>query len=323
MRIVNYRNAAPKIIRRKPDYVLRRPGGSRDWLKRRICMTQRRSWFGKLFFRTIVAVAPLTKYRVTDRVIKHVAMMGGDHSTAGWSIPPKVDLEASTDHVRLELGTKVDVTPVTPPRELLVKALEHADFRAVMNGCLCRETFDCKNYPHDFGCLFMGEAARICVANGIAHEATLEECLAHLDKADKLGLPPSAYWVEVEEFVWGFRNADIPQFLEICFCCECCCAAVQFHNRAYGELKNVLQNDIGWQCRVIEEECIGCGKCADACPFHYLSLDVENNRAQVAENCIGCGRCLKSCEQNALHVVKTGPTREKLEDYFPELHLHL
>lgn len=192
-----------------------------------------------------------------------------------------------------------------------------------MNGCLCRETFDCQHYPHDFGCLFMGDAARACVANGIAHEATLEECYAHLDKARELGLPPSAYWVEVEEFVWGFENRDIPQFMEICFCCDCCCAAVQFHNRAHGELKNVLQNDVGWQCRPLLDRCVGCGTCVSACPFGYLVVDETSGKVGVAERCIGCGRCLDACKRGALHVVQTGKTEERLEDYFPELHLKL
>lgn len=299
----------------KSDYKPRKTGGFRDWLKRRTAVTEKRTWFGKLFFRAIVAAAPLTKWRPTDKIMKHVAMMGDGHHTAGFSIPSRVD-------VNIDLSKQAQGRTVHPPIELIRKTLEEAQYRAIMKECLCRVTFKCDDYPRDLGCLFVGKAAQSCVKSGIAKEATLEECNAHVDRAIALGLAPSAYWVEVEEFVWGFKNEDIPHFMEFCFCCDCCCAAVQFHQRAGGELQKVLQQNVGWQCQVITESCTGCEACVPKCPFGYLGKD-SRGVMQVDSACIGCGRCLDACSSKALHVVQTGETKEKLTDYFANLHLKL
>lgn len=84
----------------------------------------------------------------------------------------------------------------------------------------------------------------------------------------------------------GFQDEDIPDFIAFCFCCPCCCHEIKFENLAKGELKHILHQSSGYQVRCIEDKCIRCGKCVEACP------------------------------QKALHVVRTGEVKEKLYDYF-------
>ena len=127
-------------------YKPRRPLlGIRDAIKRRTAV-KAGSWkFGEVFFRTIVASAPFTRYRPLDAIIKRVALMGGSHHTAGFSVPLNVDLADG-------------VAPVTLPIELMRQTVRDASYRAIMSQCLCRRTFDCHDYPHDVGCLFLGDA---------------------------------------------------------------------------------------------------------------------------------------------------------------------
>ena len=334
------------------DYRPRRRGlGIRDAIKRRTAATPESDAFGQLFFRAIVKVAPLTKFAPTDWLIKKVAMMGGTHNTKGFSIPLHVEgfegpsaggggtasnpsvggVEVASDpapadfapaghveHIELKRSVMRDVRPAHPPVEMMKDAVRRASYRAIMRECLCRKIQGCTDYPIDLGCLFIGPAARACVERGIAREATLEECLAHIDRAQAAGLSAGAYFVEVEEYVWGFRDQDMPNFLEFCFCCPCCCSATLFEQRAGGELKRILHQGIGWSCTVDEEACIGCGACAEACPHGRMS--VVDGKARPHAECAGCGQCLKACGRGALSVCQTGETKPRIEDYFEKLH---
>lgn len=337
-----------KINAKETDYKPRRKGtGFNDWLKRHTAATPDDDRFGQFFFRTIIKVAPLTKFGPTDALIKKVARLGNHSNTKGISMPLYVDgdkpkfgpgnpaqgtrrAEADrkpkspsrhTEHIELNKTVYRDVHPVHPPMEMLRDEVARASYRAIMNECLCRKIQGCRDYPLDLGCLFIGPAARACVERGIAHEATLEECYAHLDRAKEAGLSATAYFVEVEEYVWGFRDADMPNFLEICFCCPCCCSANRFEQRAGGELKRILHQGSGWSCVVDAERCIGCGACTRECPHERISL--RDGRAWVHPECAGCGQCLKMCPQDALSVRHTGATKPQVKDYFEKLHAQL
>ena len=323
------------------DYRPRRRGlGIRDAIKRRTAAPPESDAFGQLFFRAIIKVAPLTKFVPTDWLIKKVAMMGGTHNTKGFSIPLYVEVPEGQDagetgavspplaadlaparrveRIQLDQPVMRDVRPVHPPVDMMKDAVRRASYRAVMHECLCRKIQGCTDYPIDLGCLFIGPAARACVERGIAREATLEECLAHIDRAQAAGLSAGAYFVEVEEYVWGFRDQDMPNFLEFCFCCPCCCSATLFEQRAGGELKRILHQGIGWSCTVDEDACIGCGACAEACP--HGRMDVVDGKARPHAACAGCGQCLKACARGALSVRQTGETKPRIEDYFEKLH---
>ncbi len=289
-------------------YKPRRPLlGIRDAIKRRTAV-KAGSWkFGEVFFRTIVASAPFTRYRPLDAIIKRVALMGGSHHTAGFSVPLNVDLADG-------------VAPVTLPIELMRQTVRDASYRAIMSQCLCRRTFDCHDYPHDVGCLFLGDAARACVANGVAREAGIEECFAHIDKAASLGLAGHAFWVEVEEFVWGFQDQRMQQFLEICFCCPCCCAAFRYEEQAWGETRHILHKSIGWTC-IVGEDCKACGDCVKTCPRHLITVGPD--RAVVDSDCSGCGLCIDICATGALHLEQQATTKPRLVDYFDGLDLRI
>lgn len=53
-----------------------------------------------------------------------------------------------------------------------------------MDSCLCRSSNDCKDYPHDLGCIFLGPTTKK-IPRAICHEATVDEALDHVDKADE------------------------------------------------------------------------------------------------------------------------------------------
>lgn len=47
------------------------------------------------------------------------------------------------------------------------------------------------------------------------------------------------------------------------------------------------------------EKCVGCGNCADACPFNAVT--VRNGKAHVDEvRCRGCRVCVRACPTGAI-----------------------
>lgn len=77
-------------------------------------------------------------------------------------------------------------------------------------------------------------------------------------------------------------------------------------NLAWMEGKRVpeLESKVSRQPRrlIIEEECLGCGKCTENC--RYGALKVEDGRTVVdQEHCILCGYCSRFCEQFCIKII--------------------
>ena len=285
-----------------------------DWLKRKLMATNQSNIGAKVVFKMFVLAAPFTKFPPTNWIIKKVAKLGDTYNTKGYSIPLYIDTTVRSINKSIDLEDKMIIPPINIVKEAIIKS----EYRAIMNYCICRDMDQCKDYPQDLGCVFLGRAAETCVKNGIAHEATVAECLAHIDRATAAGLSAGAYFIEFEQYAWGFPDADIPDYIAFCFCCPCCCHSIKFENLSGGELKHITHQSIGWHAEIIPEKCQSCGECVKNCPRHYISI--ENGKPEIYEACAGCGQCSLKCKNQAIHVVQHGRTKEHLEDYFDKLH---
>ena len=56
---------------------------------------------------------------------------------------------------------------------------------------------------------------------------------------------------------------------------------------------------------VIEESCVGCGKCTKVCPIEAIKIDPVTKKAVVDEKiCLGCGVCARNCPKKAIILKK-------------------
>ena len=200
------------------------------------------------------------------------------------------------------------------PTDLLNRVIEESSYRIIMNRCICRDGFECTNFPRDFGCIMLGEACRNMVARGIARYASVEACQEHLERAREMGLVAICAWAEFETIVKGIPEDDHQNYFEICLCCSCCCLGIRNYKKMLqNEHMRTVFTSIGWRAKGTDA-CIGCGKCAEVCPMDAIEVGVDS--ISVENSCVGCGLCAAHCPKQAVVMEETEPMKENILDYF-------
>ena len=230
------------------------------------------------------------------------------------------DMERPTGTIVMPLN--VDLSDkgekVVVPLDMIKESLKSVTYIAGMDECLCRDANDCKDYPHSLGCLFLGEAAKVAVKHNLGRQFTYEEACARVDEAARAGLMGQAVWIEVEQMLWGVRNDLMDHFLEICFCCPCCCIAMRLARNATSAERHRF-HPAGWTAVADRTRCVGCGKCANptnGCPVEALSFGEDGKVLIDQELCVGCGVCKARCDFDAIQIKQTMPMRKDLREYF-------
>ncbi len=96
----------------------------------------------------------------------------------------------------------------------------------------------------------------------------------------------------------------------VCHCCSCCCHLIQGVTR-FGYPNTIVTSTL--IAAVDAATCLGCGKCAKACPVDALS-GARVGRAEAAPTpptldqglCLGCGVCALACPSGALRLADRG-----------------
>jgi len=181
------------------------------------------------------------------------------------------------------------------PTKVLEYFINKANSHWIMNFCICRKSMQCKDYPIELGCLFLGEAVHD-INPELGRLVSKEEALDHIKKCREAGLVHmigknllDKQWLGVNP---GYK------LLSICNCDPCCCL---------WRISPVLNPKIGRKIQKmagvhiwVTDTCIGCGTCLDSCFVNAIKL--ENNRAEISKECRGCGRCVEICPQGAIEL---------------------
>jgi len=145
-------------------------------------------------------------------------------------------------------------------------------------------------------CMTFNTCAASLTRHGTARAVEVSECLDLLQQARERGLVQ-----------FGDNVRQGVSFL--CNCCGCCCEALLAAKR-FGHLRPV--HTTNFMPAVDEDACLGCGKCAAACPMEAATLSPgpaphapSQRKAHIdAERCLGCGVCVRACTPRALTLAR-------------------
>lgn len=191
----------------------------------------------------------------------------------------------------------IEVPPsMAPPREIVADYITRASYRTIINECPCRVGEGCEKHPRDLGCMLLGEGSRD-VDPAVGRSATVEEGLAHMDRALESGLLPLVGHIWVDKVVFGIE--DYSKLLTLCFCCRCCCVVrcemrglVSAYPASLVPLEGVRVE--------VTDECVGCGECVTVCPIENVTI--EGGVARIGEMCLACGTCARTCSRGHIRV---------------------
>ena len=206
---------------------------------------------------------------------------------------------------------------VVLPMDLVKDILRKTSYIASSNACICRDANACSAYPKTVCCLFLSNSGKTIVDHKVGYEISLEDALARVDQAAELGLIGQALWVEVEQFIWGFSNQTMENFIEMCFCCPCCCVGFNLSKNASRDVKKRFRPS-GWTAIVDESICAGCGDCVAPCPQAAVTLNGDSKAMINQDYCVGCGICKSKCTTDAIKIKQTRPMLGSVQEYFLE-----
>ncbi|MGC4113870.1 MAG: 4Fe-4S dicluster domain-containing protein [Myxococcales bacterium] len=175
------------------------------------------------------------------------------------------------------------------------------DARSIaVSTCFCRHSAEHRGVPCGLpteNCLSLNAGADYVAGRKLGRAIGSSEALEILEQARSHGLVQIADNVQRQ-----------PAY--VCNCCGCCCE--QLHG--INEFGMRAVNPSGFLPRNLETRCVGCSRCARACPIGAITMTARRvdgkSKATLAPNvdeekCIGCGVCTAACHKRALSLERS------------------
>ena len=205
---------------------------------------------------------------------------------------PQDRVASKTIHIGRQLD---DPASTVLPSDIVHKLIDQASFLWIMNWCICRSASNCKDYPIDYGCLFMGEAAR-GINPQLGRPVTKEEAHEHIKKCQEAGLVHLVGRNKLDTLWLGIGPGE--RLLTVCNCCPCCCLWTMLP-KMDRQLASKIHRMPGVSLRVTDQ-CTGCGRCVDVC--FVDAIEIIDGLARITDLCRGCARCVDICPSHAIEL---------------------
>ena len=182
------------------------------------------------------------------------------------------------------------------PSDIVKAVIDQADDIFIMNFCLCRKSNNCKDYPLDHGCVFLGKGTKK-IPEKYGRFATREEAKAYIDECSDLGFVHIIGRNKLDS-VW-LHTGDKKDLMSICNCCPCCCLWNMVRDIS-DDISGTYKKMDGVDVSVDTDECIGCGSCAEIC--FTKAITIIDGKCSIDQRCRGCGRCVERCPKDAIRI---------------------
>jgi len=245
-------------------------------------------WFVKLLkkaFPNVKMIAKLTNIPILNKFFDFLLFKGDDiiYLPKDSVIPIGKDIGKLENYVL--------------PSQVLEFFVKKANYHWIMDFCICRSSMQCKDYPIDLGCLFLGKGI-LDINPQLGRMVTKEEAMEHIKKCGEAGLVYMIGKNLLDKQWLGVKNGE--KLLSICFCCPCCCL---------WRITPILDKKIGLKVKkmpgvhveVDSEKCTLCGKCLDDLCF-MSAIEKRDGKIVISNECRGCSRCVEICPQDAIKL---------------------
>ncbi|TFG26083.1 4Fe-4S ferredoxin [Candidatus Thorarchaeota archaeon] len=203
----------------------------------------------------------------------------------------------------IQIGRKLDKPEeITLPSEIVHHFIEKANKHWIMNSCICRDAATCKDYPIDYGCLFMGEAVDD-INPHLGRLVTKEEAHDYVKKCREAGLVHLIGRNKLDAQWLGVSPGD--KLLTVCNCCPCCCLWKMLPD-LNPEIGRKITKMSGVEV-IVTDACVGCGTCSEENVCFVNAISLIDGKAVISAECRGCGRCVEVCPEQAIELTINNP----------------
>ncbi len=232
--------------------------------------------------------AEMTKWPVLGHLMERALFNGHQTGDALFYLPK--------DRVLIQQSIAEQANTVVPS-SVVAHFIKQAKFVFLMDECICRDAAGCKEFDHNIGCIFLGDAVQD-INPKLGRIVDAEAALAHVDRARKAGLVHLIGRDKIDAVWMGVKPST--KLMTICNCCPCCCLFRFLPNLA-PKLQKKIERMPGVHFEV-SQDCVGCGKCTeDVCFIDAIQL--VDGKAVIHADCRGCGNCAEVCPHHAIRVV--------------------
>ena len=241
-------------------------------------------------FNTRYRLARMTRrFPRFGKLVRKIAFDGDD-----MSVIPKAGTARTVElNINIDNAGERNVVPT----DLVKNVLRRSEKIFIMDFCLCRQSNECKDYPIERGCIFVGKGTER-IPEKYGRFVPQEEACQYIDECDRLGLVHIIGRNKLDS-LW-LHTGKHTDLMTICNCCPCCCLWNMVRD-IDGGIASAYRRMAGVQVSVDRDKCIGCGICLERC--FVRAIRIEDGKCQLDDaKCRACGRCTEECPTEAITI---------------------
>lgn len=208
------------------------------------------------------------------------------------------DLFYLPKHQAIHINKQIHIPDeVVMPYQVVEHFIQLANIHWIMDTCICRQATQCEDYPIEFGCLFLGEAA-LGINPRLGRRVAMDEALEHVHRCREAGLIHLIGRNKMDTVWLGVSPGT--KLLTICNCCPCCClwkALPHIDPKISAKITSMPGVTVK-----VSDRCVGCGTCNNDICF-VSAIHMSDGHSVINEACRGCGHCVTICPEGAIEII--------------------
>ncbi|QLH74522.1 MAG: 4Fe-4S binding protein [Methanomassiliicoccales archaeon] len=214
-------------------------------------------------------------------------------------ILPKDDVFMKARSRSISMDIEVERKDIVVPSAIIDHFIERSRYIFKMDKCVCRDSNNCRNYPKELGCIFLGKGTTR-IPKHLGKMITAEEAKEHMRRCREAGLVHLIGRDKIDSVV--FATGPKEDLLSICSCCHCCCLWKMVPDLS-NKIGSTLTKMPGIEIVADAQRCTGCSRCVNEKICYVNAISIVDGKVRIDDGlCKGCGRCVEFCRSRAIEL---------------------